>query len=84
VEGNIAVKNINLIDKRYKSMKPAPEWINAVGEAVMASAFAGSNPPGIEVEKLIEKIQQDATESLTRELTRLRNQLIALTATDST
>lgn len=41
-------------------MKPAQEWLNAVGEAVMASAFVDGGTPGDRVEKLIESIQTDA------------------------
>lgn len=46
-------------------MKPAAEWLNEVGETVMFSAFAGGKPPGIEVEKLIKRIQIDALEHAT-------------------
>jgi len=41
-------------------MKPTKELLNAIGEAAMVSAFAGGNPPGIELEKFIERIQADA------------------------
>ncbi len=41
-------------------MKQANEWLNEVGETVMLSAFAGAKPPGIEVETLIKRIQDDA------------------------
>ena len=41
-------------------MKNATEWLNQVGEVVMFSAFAGSNPPGNEVENLVRQIQADA------------------------
>lgn len=41
-------------------MKNATEWLNRVGEVVMFSAFAGGNPPGNEVEKLVKQIQADA------------------------
>lgn len=41
-------------------MKPASEWINAVGEAVANAMFIGATPPGAEVEALIKRIQDDA------------------------
>jgi len=41
-------------------MKQATEWLNALGEAVMVSAFVGANPPGIEVARLVQRIQADA------------------------
>ncbi len=41
-------------------MKQAIEWLNEVGETAMLSAFVGANPPGIEVERLIQRIQSDA------------------------
>jgi hypothetical protein len=41
-------------------MKTAADWLNRVGETVMLSAFAGSNPPGNETENLIKQIQADA------------------------
>lgn len=57
-------------------MKPAIEWINEVGETVakiypfipkmvFSAMVSGEQPPGIEVEKLIERIQKDATEHYT-------------------
>lgn len=41
-------------------MKQATEWLHEVGEVVMFSAFAGAKPPGIEVERLVERIQLDS------------------------
>ena len=41
-------------------MKTETEWMNAVAEAVMKSAFAGAQPPGIETERVIKAIQADA------------------------
>lgn len=41
-------------------MKQAIEWINEVGEACAKAMFAGSKPPGVEVEKVVEAIQKDA------------------------
>lgn len=45
-------------------MKPALEWIEAVGEAVSQSMFFGANPPGCEVEKIVKAIQKDAQAEL--------------------
>lgn len=45
-------------------MKAAIEWLNEVGETVAAALFAGQRPPGIEVEKLIKRIQDDARAEL--------------------
>src|SRR5688572_15536938 len=42
------------------SMKPAVEWLNEIGETVATSMFSGKKPPGVEVEELIVRIQDDA------------------------
>lgn len=55
-------------------MKPALEWINAVGEAVMTAAFAGAQPPGTEVEDIVKAIQADAATDAT-ELARLHDKM---------
>jgi len=51
-------------------MKPAAEWLNEVGETVANSMLGwrppgsdGSQPPGHDVEQLIKRIQEDATEA---------------------
>lgn len=61
-------------------MKPAVEWLNDIGETVMFAAFVGGNPPGNEVEKLVERIQRDALASLRdrEEIQRAHNFLIAM------
>lgn len=41
-------------------MKAAEKWINQISEAVMASAFIGGSPRGIEVERVLKQIQADA------------------------
>ena len=47
-------------EQQKDKMKPAKELLNEVGETVMLAFFADYLPPGVEVEKLIERIQADA------------------------
>ena len=44
-------------------MKPAAEWLNAVGEASASAMFSSVSPPGIELERVIRRIQADAMRS---------------------
>lgn len=53
-------------------MKQAIEWINEVGEACAKAMFAGSKPPGVEVEKVVEAIQNDARTAANQQLADLR------------
>lgn len=41
-------------------MKPAIEWLNEVGKACATAMFAGEQPPGVEVERVVKAIQDDA------------------------
>lgn len=46
-------------------MKLAIEWVNEVGETVANALMSGKQPPGTEVEQLIQRIQEDATKHYT-------------------
>lgn len=58
-------------------MKPAIEWLNEVGETAGLAMFSGKNPPGIELEELIARIQTDAAETSAVALTSVKLALAA-------